>query len=56
MVVPPSLTSKNDIWLYGSGFHLVPLPFYEDENYEINKTFSYYYGIKGIKIVKQITF
>ena len=56
MVVTPSLTSKNDIWLYGSGFHLVPLPFYEDENYEINKTFSYYYGIKGIKIVKQITF
>jgi len=28
------------------------LPISEDENYEINKTFSYYYGIKGIKIVK----
>lgn len=50
--VPPPLTSQNDIWLFGSGFHLVPLPFYEDENYEINKTFSCYYGIKGIKIVK----
>lgn len=50
--VSPSLTSQNDIWLYGSGFHLVPLPISEDENYEINKTFSYYYGIKGIKIVK----
>ena len=50
--VSPSLTSQNDIWLYGSGFHLVPLPVQEDENYEINKTFSYYYGIKGIKIVK----
>ena len=52
MVVPPSLTSQNEMWLYGSGFHLVPLPFYEDENNEINKTFSYYYGIKGIRIVK----
>ena len=50
--VSPSLTSQNDIWLYGSGFHLVPLPISEDENYEINKTFSYYYGIKEIKIVK----
>ena len=50
--VPPPLTSQNDIWLFGSGFHLVPLPFYEDENHEINKTFSYYYGIKGIKIIK----
>ena len=50
--VPPSLTSQNDIWLFGSGFHLIPLPFYEDENNEINQTFSYYYGIKGIKIVK----
>ncbi len=50
--VPPSLTSQNDIWLFGSGFHLVPLPFYEDENNDINKTFSYYHGIKGIKIVK----
>ncbi|MBQ3367119.1 MAG: hypothetical protein IJG43_10625 [Acidaminococcaceae bacterium] len=50
--VPPSLTSQNDIWLFGSGFHLVPLPISKDENYEINKTFSYYYGIKGIKIVK----
>ena len=50
--VPPSITSQNSIWFFGSGFHLVPLPFYEDENHEINKTFSYYYGIKGIKIVK----
>ena len=50
--VPPSLTSKNNIWLFGSGFHLVPFPISEGNNYEINKTFSYYYGIKGIKIVK----
>ncbi len=50
--VPPSLTSQNDIWLFGSGFHLVTLPVQEGENYETNKTFSYYYGIKGIKIVK----
>ena len=50
--VPPSITSRTGIWFFGSGFHLVPLPIYEDENHEINKTFSYYYGIKGIKIVK----
>ena len=50
--VSPPLTSQNGIWFFGSGFHLVPLPIIENENYEINKTFSYYYGIKGIKIVK----
>lgn len=50
--VPPSLTSQNNIWFLGSGFHLVPLPINENEDNEINKTFSYYYGIKGIKIVK----
>jgi predicted permease len=50
--VSPSLTSQNNIWIFGSGFHLVPLPVHEDENHEINKTFSYYYGIKGIKIRK----
>ena len=50
--VPPSITSQSDLWLLGSGFHLVPLPISEDDDYEINKTFSYYYGIKGIKVVK----
>lgn len=48
--VPPPLTSQNNIWNLGSGNHLVPLPISEDENFEINKTFSYYYGIKGIKV------
>ena len=48
--VSPSPTSQNSIWLFGSGFHLVPLPVHDDENHEINKTFSHYYGIKGIKI------
>ena len=53
--VLPSSTSQNGngMWFYGSGFHLVPLPINEDENHDINKTFSYYYGIKGIKIINK---
>ncbi len=51
---PPPLTMQEDRhkWLYRSGFHLIPFPVTRDESFEINKSFSYYYGIKGIKISK----
>ena len=51
--VKPPLTMKDDIWFYGSGTHLIPLPVSEDESNESNKVFSYFYGIKGIKISKE---
>ena len=47
------LTMENDKWLYGSGMHLVPLPISQDESHEFNRAFSYFYGIKGIKISKE---
>ena len=46
----PPVTMQNDMWFYGSGIHLVPLPVSTDESHEFNKAFSYFYGIKGIKI------
>lgn len=49
----PPVTMKSNIWFYGSGIHLIPLPITDDESQEFNKTFSYYYGIKGIKIRKE---
>ena len=49
----PPLTVKNDKWFYGSGAHLIPLPISNDESHEFNKAFSYFYGIKGIKISKE---
>lgn len=53
LVVKPSLTMEDNIWFYGSGMHLVPLPISQDESHEFNKAFSYFYGIKGIKIGKE---
>lgn len=49
----PPVTVKKDKWFYGSGAHLVPLPISNDESHEFNKAFSYFYGIKGIKIRKE---
>jgi len=50
--VIPHLTERNRLWLYGSGFvHLTGLPLYEDG--PLNLTISKYYGVKGIKVVKQ---
>ena len=49
----PPLTMKSAKWFYGSGNHLAPLPISSDESNEFNKTFSCYYGIKGIKISKE---
>lgn len=51
--VKPPVTMKNDKWFYGSGNHLVPLPISTDESHEFNKAFSYFYGIKGIKVGKE---
>ena len=49
--IEPSLTEKNSLWLYGSGFfHLVGLPVSKDEKDSVNRTFSRYYNIKGIKV------
>lgn len=48
--VDPYPTSYNDIWLFGSGFHLVPMTITNDATYEFNKMFSKYYGIKGIRV------
>ena len=50
---PPPVTMQDNMWLIGSGNHLVPLPVSGDENHEYNKSFSHYYGIKGIKIRKE---
>lgn len=50
---PPPPTMKSDMWFYGSGFHLVPLPISQNESHQFNKTFSYYYGIKGIRLSKE---
>ena len=49
----PPLTMKTDMWRFGSGFHLAPLPISQDESHAFNKSFSYFYGIKGIKIIKE---
>ena len=49
---PPPVTMQDNMWLFGSGIHLVSFPISEDEKNEFNKSFSYYYGIKGIKIRK----
>lgn len=51
--IPPPLTMKNNMWRLGSGFHLIPFPVSEDESHEFNKSFSYFYGIKGIKMSKE---
>lgn len=53
LIVKPSLTMEDDMWLYGSGMHLVPLPISQDESHEFNRAFSYFYGIKGIKIRRE---
>lgn len=51
LLIEPPLTGKNSLWLYGSGFfHLVGLPVSKDENDSVNRTFSRYYNIKGIKV------
>jgi len=35
-----------------SGFHLIEIPISEDENNEINKVFSRYYKIRGIRVTR----
>ena len=42
----------NHILNFLSGFHLTGIPVDEDENNEINKVFSRYYKIKGIKVIR----
>ena len=50
--IAPSLTERNQLWLYGSGFfHLVGLPVSKDEIDPANRTFSRYYNIRGIKVI-----
>ena len=53
LIVAPYFTHKNFyLWLAGSGFHLIYMPVTADETSGMNKSFSRYYGIKGI-IVKE---
>ena len=50
--VKPSFIGNDFYWFIGSGFfHLIGLPITENENHFNNRTFSKYYGIKGIKVV-----
>ena len=51
---PPPLTMamKDSIWLRALGIYLAPVPVTREETHEFNKVFSYYYGIKGIKITE----
>ena len=50
--IEPPLTERNGMWLYGSGFfHIVGLPVDTDEQGSVNRSFSRYYNIKGIKVV-----
>ena len=48
--IPPSPASHSNLWLYGSGLHLVPIPVVHDGTHEFNRMISIYYGIKGIKL------
>lgn len=42
-------------WYIASGcFHQIGLPITENEEYYNNKTFSKYYGIKGIKLIRSL--
>ena len=47
--IPPPLTAKNGLWLFGSGLRLVPMPVMENETHEFNKMISIYYGLYGVK-------
>ena len=51
--VEPYLTSKKPIWHLISGFHIFGMPVAStDENDRINRTVAKYYGIKGIRLIK----
>ena len=42
------------MWLYDSGFRLAPVPFYNNEEFEINKMFLHYCINIGIKIANNL--
>lgn len=51
--VEPYLTSKKPLWHLISGFHIFGMPVAStDENDRINRTVAKYYGIKGIRLIK----
>ena len=52
--VKPLNIGNDTYWFVGSGFfHLIGLPITGDENQFNNRTFSKYYGIKGIKLLSE---
>jgi len=51
LVVDPYSTNQDDrFWVIGSGNHIVWNPLADNENNGINKSFSRYYNINGIRI------
>ena len=53
--IEPCLTEKNNLWFYSSGFfHIVGYPVHQEVDSPLNRTFSKYYNIKGIRVVNNL--